>query len=339
MPVTLPGTLTPDKLASLVAAADDAAVENVRAGHGGPFGALLYVGAMDTGELVQIGAPACNAVLSTGLPGAHAEDQVLDGVHIKALEEQLRERGAENSFVIIASSAESCPACHAKIEIFARRLVADGLLKKGRFFLAYGATYADTFNVAGFNDAPYLQDMNAAPEDRLVQICGIGSADIPAPVQDRMGGGHAVIATADGHVFTGTDERDKHFTLTPEVSAIYAACNHQRETGMAEPWDLKSATLYSHTPIPGPLAYTTCQWANVTRWVTLKDGTAGQEAPDTDNETLFALIAARPYNGKGTAVHIIHIDDFANKAQKLWQSEIENEDSGLVNYNGVKGYN
>lgn len=336
---TLPASITPEKLAALVAAADDAAVANVRAGRGGPFGALLFMGDMQSGDLTQIGEPACNAVLSTGLPGAHAEDQVLDAPHVKDLEDTLKDKGAANSFVILASSAESCPACHAKVEIFCRRLVHDGLLEPGRFFLAYGATYDDTFHVAGFNDAPYLKDLSKAPEDRLVCICPAACADIPAPVTDHMQDGHAAIALTDGRIFTGADARDAHFTLTAEVSAIYAACRAQREDGAAEPWDLNGATLYSHTNAPGPLAYTTCQWANVTRWVTLKDGAAGREAPGISNENLFKLIAERPYNGTGTAVQIIHVGQFANKAQKLWQSEITREDSGLVNYNGIKGYN
>jgi len=334
---TLPTAITPAKLAELVAAADNAAVENVRAGHGGPFGALLFVGDMQTGALVQIGKPACNAVLATGLPGAHAEDQILDPPHIAAHSNALRERGAQNSFVILASSAESCPSCHSKVEIFCRRLIADGLLLPGRFFLAYGATYADTLNVAGFNDAPYLADLNAADDDRLVHLCDEKNADIPAPVMEHLQNGHAVIALNDGRLFTGADARDEHFTLTPEISAIYAACRAQREDGAAEPWDLGGATLYSHTPQPGPLVYTTCQWANVTRWVTLHNGQAAPEAPDTTNADLFRLIAARPYNGAGAQAHVIHIGDFANKAQKLWQESIAREDSGLVNYNGIKG--
>ena len=123
-------------LKKLVEEADLAAVENVREGRGGPFGASLNVINLENGHVLRIGQVAGNAVLETGVGSAHAEDQALSPENVRALKANLKDRDSAKTAVIVASSAESCPACQAKLEILARILVDERLIQLGHFIVA-----------------------------------------------------------------------------------------------------------------------------------------------------------------------------------------------------------
>ncbi len=313
-------------LPDLVAACDAAAVHNVRAGHGGPFGASLSVYHRDTGALVPVVGPVCNAVLETGLAGAHAEDQVLQPACLRALRDALQMIGRDHAIVVLASSGESCPACYSKIEIVARALIADGVIEPGAFVLAYGASYDDTRTVAGFNDEPYHADMAGPLENRMIP-CVRGDEELPVPAR---------VVMPDGVAYDGADARTAQGTplFTPEIQAIYTACRAQKKSGLDEPWNLRRAVLYTTAPMIGPLMYAESQWANIGRIVQCDGPQTAAEAPDVSNDALFAVVAARPYNKAGTAVLVVRVTPFANLAQHEWARL---SDAGQVaHYNGIE---
>lgn len=322
-----------DILRGLVDEADRAGIANIRAQLGGPFGSILYVAHLKTGALTVIGVPCGNRVLTTALPSAHAEDQAMGPAHLAILRDVLKKQGRDDSVVIVASSAESCAACHSKAEILSRILSQEGLILPGRFMIAYGASVHDTKIVAGLNDEPYLNDIMAPREKRLIKIA-LGA--VPENVKKLMGNDRAVVAMPDGRLFAGADERGRHFTLIPELSAIHAACLEQKKNKVPQPWKLDGAVMYSFTRDPGPLAYTACQWANIQNWVVADGGKQTAEAPGVDNAALFRAVAQRPYNGPGAAVHIVHIQPFANLTQKEWRDTLARGGTSLENYNGIE---
>jgi hypothetical protein len=322
-----------DVLAKLVDEADRAGIANIRAQLGGPFGSILYVANVKSGALTMIGVPCGNRVLTTALPSAHAEDQAMGPGHLGILRDVLRKQGRDDSLVIVASSAESCAACHSKAEILSRILSHEGLIAPGRFMIAFGASVHDTKIVAGLNDEPYLNDIMAPRAQRLIKIA---PGAVPENVKKLMGRDRAVVAMPDGRLFAGADERGKHFTLIPELSAIHAACLAQKKNKAPQPWKLDGAVMYSFMRDPGPLAYTACQWANVQSWVVADGGNESVEAPGIDNANLFRAVAQRPYNGAGTAVHIVHIQPFANLTQKEWRDTLARGGTSLENYNGIE---
>jgi len=323
-----------DILKKLVDEADLAAVENVREGRGGPFGASLNIINLTNNHVLRIGDIAGNAVLETGVGSAHAEDQALTAENVRALKANLKNMNIEKVAVVVASSGESCPACHAKIEILARILIDERLLHLGHFIVAYGATYADTLNVAGFNDEPYHADMTKPESERLIRIENIPYEQLPAVVQARLTEAPAVVQT-NGGLFMGKDERHQHFTLTPEVTAMRAACQMQKSKGADEPWDLHRATIYSATTHIGPLGYAEAQWANIARWVRVgAQRDVVPEAPGIKNNDLFQAIAARPYNNQYSALRVVRITPFANLGQQEWV-QLQESNPDLKNYNGV----
>ncbi|WP_435640522.1 hypothetical protein [Micavibrio aeruginosavorus] len=313
-------------LPDLVAATDAAAVQNVRSGHGGPFGASLSVYNRDNGALVPVAGPVCNAVLETGLAGAHAEDQVLQPTVLRTLRDTLKTVGRDHAIVVLASSGESCPACYSKIEIVARALMAEGLIAAGAFVLAYGASYEDTRVVAGFNDEPYHADMAGPLENRMIP-CVRG--DVTLPVSAR-------VVTPDGTIYDGADARASAQTplFTPEIQAIYTACRAQKKGGVDEPWNLRQAVLYTTAPMIGPLMYAESQWANIGRIVQCDGPPVPAEAPDATNDALFAVVAARPYNGPQAAVHVVRVTPFANLAQHEWARL--SAAGQVAHYNGIE---
>ena len=311
-------------------ACDDCAVENVRAGLGGPFGASLHV--YDGSALIDVAGPVGNAVLSTGLASAHAEDRVMVPENVEKLRAVLRRVGAGAS-VYVVSSAESCPACHAKLEILARSLIHDGLLGAGHFHVLYGATYDDTRDVAGFNDAPYHIDMTKGPADRLIAVEHCALNDCPVRIRDELARGHAVVSGHDGYSFAGADARDEDIVATAEISAIRAACRAEQSSGSPTPWDLEGGVLYSPAFAVGPLMYAEAQWANISR-IALTGQATAQEAADIGNERFFSVIAARPYNGTDAAARIIRLSPFENKAQHEWARQRDENPDAARQYNG-----
>ena len=321
--------LTPllrDELAAMVADCDRAAVANVRAGHGGPFGASLAVYNRADGTVMPVAGPACNAVLETGLAGAHAEDRVLQPPHLARLCDVLGDVGADHAIVLLASSGESCPACYAKIEIVARDLIRRGLIVPDGFVLAYGASYEDTRVVAGFNDEPYHADMAGPADARKIGWC-ISDEILPVPARVVMDGGAVYDAPAPRH-----DEQTP--LLTPEVRAIYAACHAQKARGADEPWNLRGAVLYTRSVCAGPLMYAESQWANIARIVQCGGPATADEAGDMGNADFFRVVAARPYNGPGAAVCVVRIQPFETAAQHEWARL--SADGAVAHYNGVE---
>ncbi len=321
-------------LKKLVDEADLAAVENVREGRGGPFGASLNIINLENMHVLRIGDIAGNAVLETGVGSAHAEDQALSPENIRALKSNLKNRDLKNVAVIVASSGESCPACHAKIEILSRILIDERLLRLGHFIVAYGASYADTLNVAGFNDEPYHADMTKPEEARLIKVENMTYEQLPSDVQARLKDGSAVVQAPAG-LFDGKDERAQHFALPPEVTAMRAAAHAQKTKGATEPWDLQKATLYSAASQIGPLSYAEAQWANIARWVRVSaQKEAPPEAPGISNDDLFRAIGARPYNNQYSALRVVRITPFDNLGQHEW-AKLQKSNPDLKNYNGV----
>lgn len=329
--------IDPDILKKLVVEADSAAVENVREGRGGPFGASLNIINFETGHVMRIGQVSGNAVLETGVGSAHAEDQALSPENIRALKANLKNRDVAKIAVVVASSAESCPACHAKLEIIARILVEERLIQRGHFIVAYGATYGDTLNVAGFNDEAYHADMLKAPSARLIKIESVSMDRLPQAVQENLAYAPAVVQTDDVGLSNGRDERDVHFTFTPEITALRGACAVRRAKGAADPWDLHKATLYTTTAQIGPLAYAEAQWANVARFVLVTGDVTNvpDEAPQINNDDLFQAVAMRPYNNERSALQIVHIEPFDNLGQHEWAKLLAENPERLKTYNGV----
>lgn len=322
-------------LKKLVEEADLAAVENVREGRGGPFGASLNVINLENGHVLRIGQVAGNAVLETGVGSAHAEDQALSPENVRALKANLKDRDPSKTAVIVASSAESCPACQAKLEILARILVDERLIQLGHFIVAYGATYGDTLRVAGFNDEPYHADMLKPEGARLIRIEDVPRDQLPGAVQFKLQHALAVVQSHGG-LFAGQDDRHIHFTLTPEVTAMRAACQAQKNKGAEEPWDLHKATLYTTTAQIGPLGYAEAQWTNIARWVRVTDSAhIAPEAPAISNNNLFRAVTARPYNNQYSALRVMRIEPFANLGQQEWARLQAQNPERLKNYNGI----
>lgn len=325
-----------DLLEKLVNEADLAAVHNVREGRGGPFGASLNVIDLTNNWVIRIGEVAGNAVLETGMGSAHAEDQALSPENIRALKAQLKNRDSAKTAVIVASSAESCPACHAKLEILARILIDEGLLLRGHFIVAYGASYADTLAVAGFNDEPYHADMLKPEGQRLISVTSQNFDALPPAIQDALSKGGAALQSGE-EIFDGKDQRTTHFTWTPEVIALKQACHARKARHDPTPWDLHQASLYTVSPTIGPLAYAEAQWANVAHWikVTGSPQQIATEAPAITNDDLFKAIAKRPYNHADSCLCVIKVDHFANQGQQEWARIQTEQPQKLKIYNGI----
>lgn len=321
-----------DILRAALAACDCAATENVLAGRGGPFAASLHVHDGATGTWHTIAGPLGNAVLDTGMASAHAEDRIIQPVHIAALRACLAEVGVAQAHVYVVSSGESCPACHAKLEILARELLHDGVLRPGSFTVVYGATYEDTARVAGFNDHLYHEDFQKPAGMGLVRQSRMEIAAVPDPVAVILRGasGPAAVVVSGPDHFAGTGAQ-------PEITAIAAACTARKESGDPAPWDLRGAVLYTATTEIGPLAYAECQWANVAQWVGVTGLPPGRisapEAPGIANDALFRIIATRPYTHQDSALSFRRITPFANIAQETWRAR--SAQGAVAHYNGA----
>lgn len=316
-------------LRAALEACDAAALENVRAGRGGPFAASLHVYDRGAGAWATLAGPVGNAVLETGVASAHAEDRVIVPAHVAVLRDALRRIGAAGAHVYVVSSGESCPACHAKLEILARHLLREGLVLPGRFSVVYGATYEDTMQVAGFNDIRYHDDFQVIPGTGLIRQSVITLEDLPEAVRDKLARyTGAVAVVADGPaLYAGGG-------ALPELAAIQVACALRQRAGVAEPWNLRGATLYSPTRQIGPLSYAEAQWANIGHWVTV-DGAGPEtiEVAELKNDALFAIIATRPYTHPDSALTFLHLTPFENRAQQEWRRL--HEADAVVSYNGA----
>ncbi len=363
-PVDIISELDPSFLAQQLEATDAFATENVRKGYGGPFGAALHIIDLDTGKAIQIGSLAANAVLKTGIASQHAEAEVLSPDNQRALREQLttlRSQNRTNLAVICTSSGQSCPACQAKQEIVARDLAIDGLLEKGRFVVTYGATFEDTAQIAGFNDAPYVLDnllrLLGTNEKTMVKVQHRHVDDLPSDIKKRF-----IIAQADGRkiafldganvAVTGKDNRGHDLFATASVEAIRNACRAQTKLvndnkPLEQPWLLgnrpehpaKEAVLYTIQKNVGPLLLAEAQWAGVARIVCVEgiphDLDADRETPDVSNNA-FTHACWSGYNRDESYLTVLRLVPFENNAQFAWREKLMREGSAIL-YNGLAG--
>ena len=313
----------------LLEACDAKAVENVRANRGGPFAASVHVYNQATGDLQTIVEPVGNAVIETGLASAHAEDRAIVPENVVRLRQALAAVGRDHAHVYVISSAESCPACHAKLEILARKLVHERIILPGNFTVIYGASYEDSKMVAGFDDDKYHHDFQLKPGTGLVKQGFDKLITLPERLKAQMGvapGPMALIPTKD-RVLVGAGE-------SPEIAVIKMASMMQRRVNIEEPWNLRRATLYTFTHEIGPMAYAECQWANIGHWISVEHPSTDLfetlEAPDVNNSTLFQIIATRPYTHADSAMHVVQLKPFANLGQHEWASKADRQD-----YNGA----
>lgn len=341
--------LPPGLFERLLDETDRFAVETVRSGQGGPFGASLHVFNHDHGQHTEIGGLAANAVLRKGIASAHAESESLNPASIRMLKDCLAENRGRELTVIHISSAESCPACAAKEEILAQHLVAEGLLPPGRFLAPYAATFEQTLEVADFNDIKYVRDMEKG--------CGQGKIPVRAavdmPVDIRRGIDRAaaeqtriaIVRMKDGHIFTGYDNRDEDMMETAEVHALRQANTWQKSHGVKNSWDLTDAVLYTMCPRDqvGPLTMAESLWADIARiecaWDDRMLGLPYQEAALMTNDRFYELIANRAHAVAGGAVTFLHAPNgFRNAAQQVWRREVLDvaEDRSAVLYNGTE---
>lgn len=321
---------------------DTFALASVRSGIGGPFGAalFLYNEADETHEM--IGEPKGNAVLSTGCGSAHAEDRILGPDIVARLEQRLGELAAvrDNLYVVMVSSAESCPACHTKEQIVARALADAGLLPAGHFVVVFGASYQDTAEVAGFHDAPYFEDMVRGIGNGLIRVTPKSSDILNDAVRILFRGSADPVSAVvrDGNILaiSGDQRNESAVFATADYTAIQAACRDQKNAGMMQPWNLREATLYTSSRTVGPLAYTECQWANITRIIPVTDARAfaAQEAKNIANDDLASVVGTIGYDHPQSVVVMRPVKGFANKAQHGWRERMASMGESIL-YNGV----
>ncbi len=328
---------------SLLNAADESALEAVKAGRGGPFGAVLAVGDLKTMNYVRVGEIGSSAVFSTGMASAHAEDQALCPDNVRAAMSTLREwdNKGMNPSVILASSGQSCQACHAKEEIVARHLIRQKLIDRKGFIVAYGATFGAAADIAGFNDLPYVLDLirydrEPSSSVSMVRHKVLEIAETPSAVREcfeRLGNAPvAVIARGNDILAVGENSRSAFDLIaTPEITAIRRACAKQKAEGSQTPWKLEGAALYTTSDL-GPLMRGEAQWAAIGDIVSIKGfGRAStQETPDMPNRDLLHSLA-QGYNHDGSVLRVVRVSNYANKAQRLWQTMISEEKAPLYN--------
>lgn len=321
---------------------DSFALASVEKGVGGPFGAALFLYNAKSGAAEMVGAPTGNAVLSTGCGSAHAEDRILGTDTMKILRNRLKEWASDrdNLYVVMVSSAESCPACHTKEQIVARELDHAGLLPLGHFIVFFGATYKDTAEVAGFHDAPYFEDVCNGIGEGLIKVTPKGSDELNDAVRILFRGSPDPVSAVvrDGHILSiSGDRRNEEAPFaSADYTAIQMACHDQKNNNVTQPWNLREATLYTCSPDVGPLAYTECQWANITRIIPVTDTRCGavNDAKNISNETLGQVVGTAGYNHPQSAVVMVHLDGFANKAQNGWRERMEKLGNSIL-YNGI----
>ena len=130
------------------------AIENVRSGLGGPFGAVVI-------KDEEVIASGVNRVTSTNDPTAHAE--------IVAIREACRVTGSfQLTHCTIYSSCEPCPMCLGAI-FWAR---------PNAYYFA--ATREDAAR-AGFDDEHIYRELNVKPEERSVRGHRIALAEGAEP--------------------------------------------------------------------------------------------------------------------------------------------------------------
>ncbi|MDD3182242.1 MAG: hypothetical protein PHD48_05500 [Alphaproteobacteria bacterium] len=333
---------------------DLCAQENVLSGKGGPFAArlaLFSVNEEGSRSLLTEFPHATNKVLETGIASNHAEAQSLVPETVGLLKKQLRhikqERPKDRPIIVLFSSAQPCWACLTKIEILARQLIQEELIKPKNFVLLYGATYTDTEITAGFHDYAYALDFfnvvkDPPSEASLIQYTTSPFAQAPEHVQAAFKVNPAVTAVLTLNHRTlglGQDRRnDQDLFHTAECTAMHEASRTLKAEGQATPWNLHGSHLYTLNPKIGPLTYSECQWAAVEH-ITSLSGAAPvppqatmqyQESCDLSNRSFSALLV-KGFNTPNAVTHVLHDACFANLAQKAWAQHPSH-----ILYNGLE---
>ncbi|MDD3030256.1 MAG: hypothetical protein PHS57_08310 [Alphaproteobacteria bacterium] len=356
----------------LLRKANETAVKNVLLGKGGPFGAILALCDEGSNAYECIGEPGANAVLETGVATTHAEDRVLQPHYIEVLKNVLI-RWLDDGLaprLVLVSSGQSCPACHAKAEIVARHLT-EGRLFKGQeelfgsvqeilgknMIVLYGTSYQETARVAGFNDLPYVADLMrfAAEPDgpSMVAYETRDLYDIPKAVTDifRDAPRKVSILVRGGEVLAvGEDQRtDIDLFSTSEVTAIRTACIKQKQAGLEAPWLLgdpntrnpdkeRKAILYTGSDI-GPLMRAELQWSAVNGLVHVTGlpyelpKTCLREIPSMTNDA-FLRAMARGYNHDKSRLSVLQSTRTYNK-NPFFVWTLKQENMPAVTYNGA----
>ena len=135
------------------------AIQNVRTGRGGPFGALI----VKAGELVASGT---NLVTSTNDPTAHAE--------VVAIRTACRQLGTfQLTGCELYTSCEPCPMC----------LSAIYWARPDRFY--YAASREDAAR-GGFDDAFIYEEVMLPPEQRAIPGSRVSLAENWRPFEEWM---------------------------------------------------------------------------------------------------------------------------------------------------------
>lgn len=132
------------------------ALDNVRSGRGGPFGAVIVRGSEVIGE-------GTNQVTSSNDPSAHAEVLAVRAACHKLRTFQLH--GCE-----IYSSCEPCPMCLS-------------LVYWARLEKVYYATTAEDAAAIGFDDSRIYRELRSPTDSRSVPVVRVETRDALAPFQ------------------------------------------------------------------------------------------------------------------------------------------------------------
>ncbi|MDY0029100.1 MAG: hypothetical protein RBR86_04060 [Pseudobdellovibrionaceae bacterium] len=333
----------------LLIATDSFATNNVRLGLGGPFGASLHIYNTRTSEFTLVGSLCANAVLSTGLAGAHAEDQAMSPQQVTDLKAKLSAMASDidGLYVLMSSSGESCPSCHAKEQILARDLVENGLLLPDRFIVTFGATYEDTASVAGFHDLPYFLDIQKPRGEGAIALESVKFGNVPNGYGLEFEDARTPLAIliSEFGVFTGQDLRSPgNLFGDANLNAIFSANRELKKLGSEAPWDVgmgksgadNKSVLYTTDTDIGPLVYSTVQWANVGKIVSVTGTICSQpEACGIDDATFYQVIGNPEYKHPQSSLSVIRLEPFPNKAQHEWKNRVRQMGDGIL-YNGAQ---
>lgn len=354
---------------------DDHALESVRRNIGGPFGARFVIVTKD-GLVHPVGQNVGNAVVSSGIASRHAESENWTQ-NWDALVEKLEDLKGQEKTLIELSSGESCINCHTKQELGFEKLRKMGLLSDNDGSeVVFGASYRQTADVAGFNDLVYLialqkikgfeldagdhNPLHEADIDEGKKLSEMYShtkqsiEKIPEDVAKifQESDKPVVVVVREGKVFSiGHDEREDHFTRTPEVVALQNACINYRQQlrnefelarkevpEVLESWDLggdkKDVKVYTSTAEIGPAMLSEGYWSNALSFVTVEHDQqkewATRESLQVSNDELLTTVALHLHNKNDSTVHVHH-SPTENKAQTFWRDKDD-----AINYDGAK---
>ncbi|MEM6902433.1 MAG: hypothetical protein AAF556_04255 [Pseudomonadota bacterium] len=340
-------SLSDEVLADRLRALDLFAVQNVREGKGGPFAAELLIHDITANDLITLSGPSGNAVLIKGIGSAHAEAETLTPEAADKALSYLSAFPTHQLQLVQLSSAESCPACRSKQMVFLHNLKARGWPEDATLEVAFGATYEETAEIAGFNDKPYHDDMARADGPQMISLQRCSIDELPdmvrdvvpvdqpfAAVLDPQPNGELALSVCDEP--TGEDP-----LMTMEVQALQASAMARQAEGYDEPWNLGKdgpAMLLTTTHAPGALMMTDGQWAGISSILFIDEPPeTTPESPAMGNYELMQLAGAA-YNVAASPLRVRHMATgtlgLVNEAQQVWRDEVVSNDPSRL-YNGL----